>query len=378
MLHKTCPKCGYLSHCTKSVCDVCQYVFSNKQSKKRNSRSNESSEMCELRRASDKERKARKRASENDDEAFMRRAIDRKRRKCYRANESEHEAKQRRASDRLRRANTIANESEHEAEQRRASDRLRRANTIANESEHEAEQRRASDRLRKADTIANESEHEAEQRRASDRLRKADTIANESEHEAEKRRAGNRLCQTNRIANESEYEAEQRKKQNQCSIANARAKSKSIDIVIEEFLAKVKVGPDYVCTCCHRMLYRHSVNGFNLIKYTKASPELLGELCEHLYVTSEGKQWVCKTCDGALSRGNLPIQAKSNGMQLDSEPAELACLNALEQRLISLRVPFMKMVALPSGKQRCIHGPAVNVPSKIDCVCTMLPRLPSE
>ena len=99
-------------------------------------------------------------------------------------------------------------------------------------------------------------------------------------------------------------------------------------------------------------------------------------------------------------------------MELDSEPVELSCLNALEQRLISLRVPFMKMVALPSGKQRCIHGPAVNVlskidrvcvrvpfmkmvavpsgkqrcihgpavnvPSKIDRVCTMLPRLPSE
>ena len=65
-------------------------------------------------------------------------------------------------------------------------------------------------------------------------------------------------------------------------------------------------------------------------------------------------------------------------MELGSEPAELSCLNALEQRLISLRVPFMKMVALPSGKQRCIHGPAVNVPSNVDRVCTMLPRLPSE
>ena len=38
----------------------------------------------------------------------------------------------------------------------------------------------------------------------------------------------------------------------------------------------------------------------------------------------------------------------------------------------------MKMVALPSGKQRCIHGPAVNVPSKVDTICTLLPRLPSE
>lgn len=38
----------------------------------------------------------------------------------------------------------------------------------------------------------------------------------------------------------------------------------------------------------------------------------------------------------------------------------------------------MKMVALPSGKQRCIHGPAVNVPSRVDSVCSVLPRLPSR
>ena len=38
----------------------------------------------------------------------------------------------------------------------------------------------------------------------------------------------------------------------------------------------------------------------------------------------------------------------------------------------------MKMVALPSGKQRSIHGPAVNVPSKVDTICGVLPRLPSQ
>ena len=65
-------------------------------------------------------------------------------------------------------------------------------------------------------------------------------------------------------------------------------------------------------------------------------------------------------------------------MTLSQIPTELSCLNALEIRLISLRVPFMKMVALPSGKQRCIHGPAVNVPSKLESVCTVLPRLPSQ
>ena len=32
----------------------------------------------------------------------------------------------------------------------------------------------------------------------------------------------------------------------------------------------------------------------------------------------------------------------------------------------------MKMVALPCGKQRAIHGPAVNVPTDLTPVCTLL------
>ncbi len=55
----------------------------------------------------------------------------------------------------------------------------------------------------------------------------------------------------------------------------------------------------------------------------------------------DGKKYVCKTCDGSLSRGVLPVQAKANGMELHDEPDDL---NALEKRLIALRVPFMKMV----------------------------------
>jgi len=65
----------------------------------------------------------------------------------------------------------------------------------------------------------------------------------------------------------------------------------------------------------------------------------------------------------------MPLQAKAIGLQLSEIPPELSGFNALELRLISLRVPFMKMVALPSGKQRSIHGPAVNVPSKVDTIC---------
>ena len=153
-----------------------------------------------------------------------------------------------------------------------------------------------------------------------------------------------------------------------------------MDKCIADFQTKVKEGPEFVCTCCHRMMYRQTVVPYTKTKYTKASSELLEQIfsATHTYISSDGKQWVCKTCDAALKRGNLPLQAKANELQLCPVPSELANLNMLELRLISLRVPFMKMVALPSGKQRCIHGPAVNVPSKVDTICTVLPRLPSQ
>ena len=74
----------------------------------------------------------------------------------------------------------------------------------------------------------------------------------------------------------------------------------------------------------------------------------------------------------------MPVQAKANGLQLCEVPPELSDLNPLELRFICLSLPFMKMVALPSGKQRSIHGPAVNVPSKVDTICNVLPCLPCQ
>ena len=74
----------------------------------------------------------------------------------------------------------------------------------------------------------------------------------------------------------------------------------------------------------------------------------------------------------------MPAQAKANKLDLDEIPTELSDLNPLEARLISLRIPFMKMVALPCGKQRAIHGPAVNIPTDLTPMCTLLPRLPSQ
>ena len=79
-----------------------------------------------------------------------------------------------------------------------------------------------------------------------------------------------------------------------------------------------------------------------------------------------------------LQKGKMPRQAKANGLGLFDIPHELSQLNEVEIRLLSRRIPFMKIVALPKGKQKAIHGPAVNVPTQLDTICNLLPRLPNE
>ena len=118
-------------------------------------------------------------------------------------------------------------------------------------------------------------------------------------------------------------------------------------------------------------MYRKTVIKFKVTEYSKAPDDFI--------VPDSGiKQWMCKTCDNALKRGKLPAQAKANNLDLEDIPLELSDLNSLEVRFISLRIPYMKMVALPCGKQRTVHGPAVNVPTDLTPVCTLLPRLPSQ
>ena len=77
------------------------------------------------------------------------------------------------------------------------------------------------------------------------------------------------------------------------------------------------MGPDFVCTSCHRLMYKANVVPCNKSKYTKASGELLDQVFEHSYSSTDGKQWLCKTCDSASSRDNMPAQAKTNNLQLD-------------------------------------------------------------
>jgi hypothetical protein len=79
-----------------------------------------------------------------------------------------------------------------------------------------------------------------------------------------------------------------------------------------------------------------------------------------------------------LKRNTLPIQAVANSLQLDDMPEQLNGLSTLECTLISKCIPFMKILALPCGKQKAIHGCVVNVPVNPEETYSILPHLPSS
>ena len=84
--------------------------------------------------------------------------------------------------------------------------------------------------------------------------------------------------------------------------------------------------------------------------------------------------WVCKTCLKRVKNEKIPAQALCNGLVVKEVPEELAVLCDLEVQVISLVMPFMKIVAKPRGTQRGIHGAVVLVPTQLTQITNILPR----
>ena len=315
---KVCSQCKAVVHIRRKVCESCDHVFRSKRAAE-----------CKL----------------------PERAM-----KCIRVLQSDSEKSVRQAKDKLCKASKRASETRERTLQRQQLDRLHKASMRATETCEQTLHRQQQDRLDKANMRATETCEQTLHRQQQDRLDKANMRATETCEQALRRK--------------------QRQKE---STTNKRNSIVSVEHAILVFHSAIKNGPNFVCVCYHRMMYCKSVVPCNLAKYSKCSKDLLQNVfsADVCYISNDGNEWVCMTCDRALKRGVMPLQAKANGLKLCKVPPELSDLNALK-RLICRRVPFMKMVALPSGKQRSIHGPAVNVPSKVDTICNVLPRLPSQ
>uniref|UniRef100_A0A1X7SNK2 Uncharacterized protein n=1 Tax=Amphimedon queenslandica TaxID=400682 RepID=A0A1X7SNK2_AMPQE len=187
----------------------------------------------------------------------------------------------------------------------------------------------------------------------------------ESFEQEQDRKARDMSYHKKRKETETPEEASERRKKN----SESAAKRRRLETTEENCHRKQQ---DRACKARHKVL---ATNYENQVKqYKNKVSQARRRQCStmekaianfHLKISmgahNDGVTYVCKTCNRALSSGSLPAQAVANGLELDQVPAELAKLKMLEIR-----------------KQQCIHGPAVNVPSKLEAICTTLPRLPCE
>ena len=143
---------------------------------------------------------------------------------------------------------------------------------------------------------------------------------------------------------------------------------KDIEECIKQFHSSIAVGPLFVCTCCHQTWFRKGVcmlKNINLPTSSRLSYTKLASIND--------EEWICHTCLGAIRNGKVPKLSVANGMKWPEKPPELD-LHQLEERLISLRIPFMQIRELPRGGQYSLKGNVINVPVDIQPTVSCLPR----
>ncbi|XP_070561973.1 uncharacterized protein [Ptychodera flava] len=157
------------------------------------------------------------------------------------------------------------------------------------------------------------------------------------------------------------------------SVSSRQKFGTHIEECIQIFHKKIAVGPIYVCTCCHQTWFEHSVSEVTANKLICISDELKHK-CFTARRSVNGKEWLCNTCLQSLRHNKIPRLCHINGLGFPDKPPELN-LHPLEERLISLRIPFMTLYELPRGSQYQLHGSVVNVPVDIAPTVKSLPRL---
>ena len=184
-----------------------------------------------------------------------------------------------------------------------------------------------------------------------------------------------------KVPRKSVYNIEKRKeyKVHAEEVGKEMSREKSISKAGEKFRRSCQQLPEFVCTCCHRMLFMKSVLVFDVNKYELNGP-CVRVLEDHYRFKDDNKEneFICQTCHRDLKKNKLPVQAVANMLEVPGVPEELQGLTRLECRCIGLRIPFMMLRALRKGGLGQIRGPCVNVPATLEPIAKVLPRVPEN
>ena len=315
-LRKVCPLCNITVHVRRAVCG-CGYAFPSKRRarpdsvlqamkhervhvrasetpvqtvnrkeqdklRKSSKRASETTEQTVNRKEQDKLRKSSKRASETTEQTMNRQEQNRAHMASMRASETPEQTGNRQEQNRLHKVNVRASETPVQTGNRYEQNRLHKVNVRASETPEQTGNRQEQNRLHKVNVRASETPEQTGSRQEQNRLHKVNVRASETPVQTVNRQEQNRLHKVNVRASETPEQTVNRQEQNRLHQARKRAletpeevlqrkkadkehrsckrsKTVSVEEVISAVHSETRAGSDFVCTCCHHMVYRKSV-----------------------------------------------------------------------------------------------------------------------
>lgn len=135
------------------------------------------------------------------------------------------------------------------------------------------------------------------------------------------------------------------------------------------------------CDVCERIGFDDKVAPLSTARSEEQRNAAFGVLSEYhpQLLARDAQVRVCGTCKESLVRGRLPHLSTANGYVYPPIPPGLPKLNAVEERLVAPRLPFVCMRRLTHVRGQCgIKAEVLNVPTDVSEVIKSLPRHVSD
>jgi hypothetical protein len=150
-----------------------------------------------------------------------------------------------------------------------------------------------------------------------------------------------------------------------------------------EYNRIVAEGPTHICYSCDRLFFKKSITSAprqKLIDKRNCSEDFLEKVILGRYLTDEIKIYqFCSTCKARIYENKIPrFNINQSGLAFPDITEEVACLTALEERLVAPRIPFMKIYALGCDRQHGLRAGVINVPVNVPKMFRTIPIRPEE
>ncbi|WAR30905.1 PIF1-like protein [Mya arenaria] len=262
----------------------------------------------------------------------------------------------------------------YEAKRKRSDEQCKVRHKHREQNLYEAKRKRSDEQCKVRHKHREQNLYEARRKRSDEQCKVRQKHREQNLYEARRKRSDEQCKVRQKQMTANPQKAKKKRAQEQ---QNYRKKEFDLQKASVKFTKNINQYPEYVCTCCSRMLYKRSVVCVDNVSFKRASSDLLAQ-CLSINDTAEGKRWLCQTCLRYIRQNKMPPQSDANNLKLPSIPEDLQDLSTLEERLLSQRYPFMKLLALPKGRQNAIKGAVVNIPVEVNTVAENLPRTPLE